>query len=62
MKIRNKREAKIYALNALANMAVVISDEAEFEDSRSMELFNNAIDEVCDSLKKRADKLIENYK
>lgn len=62
MKIRNKKEAKIYALKALSNMAVVASDEAEFEDFRSMELFNNAIDELCDSLKKRADKLTENYK
>ena len=57
MKITNKRQAKIEALKALSRMAIIVSDEMSFEDSRSTELFNNAIDEICDSLAARANKL-----
>lgn len=57
MKITNKRQAKIEALKALSRMAIIVSDEMIFEDSRSTELFNTAIDEICDSLAVRANKL-----
>ena len=57
MKITNKRQAKIEALKALSRMAITVSDEMFFEDSRSTELFNAAIDEICDSLAARANKL-----
>ncbi len=57
LKLNNKKQAKIAALKALSNMAAIISNDTDFEDSRSNELFNSAIDEICDGLAHRARKL-----
>lgn len=57
MQLSNKREAKIAALYALSGQNIAISGGIEFENETSMKLFNDAIDDLCYSLYKRAEKL-----
>lgn len=57
IKVNNKKDAKIKALWYLSSMANVIIDDLNFEDSKSMELFADALDDVCDGLYRKYQKL-----
>ena len=62
MELSNKREAKIAALYELSRMNIQISGSIEFENEKSMQLFNDAIDDLCYSLERRAEKLEKSNK
>lgn len=64
IKITSRREAKIEALKALGNSALLISDDADIDgmDVTAFKMFNEELDKICLSLLDRANRLERNTK